>query len=72
MYATYHTNEIMKVLTIVSTVLLPAAVILALFGTQFQEAAAPLYSRAGFVGMLLAIFAVTAAILIAFRRRGWL
>ena len=71
-HVSHRTNEIMRVLTIVSTVLLPATVILALFSTQFQNTFALLYGRAGFVAMILAILAVTVAILIAFRRRGWL
>ncbi len=71
-HVSHRTNEIIRVLTIVSTVLLPATLILALFGTEFQETVTPLYSRAGFAAMLLAVFAVTVAILVAFRQRSWL
>ena len=60
----------MRLLTVVSTLLLPASVILGLFGTAFEGV--PLYSPAAFVVMVVAILLVTGAILVAFRRRGWL
>jgi magnesium transporter len=65
-----RTNEVMRLLTVVSTVLLPATVIIGLFGTSFEGV--PLYSRTAFVAMALLVVAVTGAILVAFRRRGWL
>ena len=69
-HVAHRTNQVMRLLTVVSTVLLPATVILGLFGTSF--AGVPLYTRAAFVAMVLTILLVTGAILVAFRRRGWL
>lgn len=66
----HRTNEIMRLLTIVSTVLLPATLIIGLFGTQFEGV--PLYTSAAFFAMLLLVVLVTGAILFAFYRRGWL
>ena len=60
----------MRLLTVVSTVLLPASVILSLFGTTFEGV--PLYSTAVFWVMVAVIALVTGTILLAFHRRGWL
>lgn len=69
-HVAHRTNEVMRLLTVVSTVLLPASVILGLFGTGFHGV--PIYSSAAFVVMVLLILVVTGAILLAFYRRGWL
>lgn len=68
-HVSHRTNQVMKVLTLVSTVLLPASIILGLFGTNFQDV--PLYGPIDFVVMLGLIVLVSAVILLAFRRRGW-
>jgi magnesium transporter len=65
----HRTNTVMRLLTIVSTVLLPASIILALFGTSFEGL--PLYTPTAFALMALALVAVTGAILVTFRRNGW-
>lgn len=65
-----RTNQIIKVLTIVSTILLPVTLIVTLFSTAFHGI--PLYGTAGFIGMIVTTFAVTAVILFAFHQRGWL
>jgi len=65
----HRTNRVMKLLTIVSTVLLPAGLILGFFGTSFDGL--PLYTPAAFGLMLVALLAVPAGILAAFRRHGW-
>lgn len=69
-HVAHRTNEVMRLLTVVSTLLLPATVILGLFGTTFQGV--PLYSRLAFVVMLALILLVTGSIAVAFWRRGWL
>jgi magnesium transporter len=69
-HVAHRTNEVMRLLTVVSTVLLPAGVILGLFGTAFEGI--PLYSSTAFFVMLLLISSVTGGILVAFHRRGWL
>lgn len=66
----HRTNGVMKVLTIVSTVLLPSSLIVAIFGTSFEGI--PLYRPAGFVAMLVAIVLVTGGALFFFRHRKWI
>ena len=65
-----RTNDIMKVLAIVSTVLLPSTVILGFFGTSFQTP--PIATNATFTVMIAAIVVVTGLILLIFHRWGWL
>lgn len=66
----HRTNGIMKVLAIVSTLLLPATVILGFFGTSFEEPR--LATTAGFVVMVALILLVTAGALVLFARWGWI
>ena len=65
----HRTNQVMKILTLVSTVLLPATVILGVFGTNFQGV--PLYTSTAFLVMLALIVLISGVILLAFRQRGW-
>ncbi|HET7034389.1 MAG TPA: magnesium transporter CorA family protein [Thermomicrobiaceae bacterium] len=65
----HRTNQVMKILTLVSTVLLPATVILGVFGTNFQGV--PLYTSTGFLIMLLLIVLISGVILWAFHRQHW-
>jgi magnesium transporter len=65
----HRTNQVMKILTIVSTTLLPSSLILGFFGTNFEGV--PLYSQIGFWVMLASILVLSVAILLLFRRRGW-
>jgi magnesium transporter len=66
----HRTNDIMKVLTIVSVTLLPASVILAFFGTNFDSP--PIRTTSGFVAMMALIVLTTAGSLVLFARRGWI
>jgi magnesium transporter len=66
----HRTNDIMKILTIVSATLLPASVILGFFGTQFESP--QLYTPAGFIIMVALIVLTTAGSLVLFARRGWI
>lgn len=66
----HRTNYIMKLLTLVSTILLPITVIVGIFGTSFQGV--PLYNTWDFALMILIIVAVAGAILVMFRRNGWI
>lgn len=68
-HMSHRTNEVMKVLTLVSTVLLPATIILGIFGTNFRHV--PLYAPIDFVVMLALIVLMSGAILLTFHRRGW-
>lgn len=66
----HHTNNTMKLLTIVSTVLLPSSVILGFFGTGFESPS--INSFFGFMAMMASIAAVTALVMLYFVRLGWL
>jgi magnesium transporter len=65
-----RTNDIMRVLAIVSTLLLPATVILGFFGTNFESPR--LSTPIGFIMMMILIVMVTVGILLLFHRWGWL
>jgi len=66
----HRTNDIMKVLTVVSAILLPASVILGFFGTNFESPR--LGTTTGFIVMVALIVLTTAAALVLFKRRGWI
>ena len=70
---THRTNQIIKVLTLVSTVLLPTTVIIGLFGTNLATMLqpSPVTTSLEFIAMLLSILLVSGGILWGFRRRGW-
>lgn len=67
----HRTNQIIKVLTMVETILLPATVIIALFGTNITGLQ-PHYAGIWFGAMLLAIILITGAILFFFYQQRWL
>ncbi len=66
----HRTNDIMKVLTIVSVTLLPASVILGFFGTDFESPR--INTTAGFIVMIALIMLTTVGSLFLFARRGWI
>jgi magnesium transporter len=66
----HRTNDIMKVLTIVSVTLLPASVVLGFFGTSFESPR--INTTAGFIVMIALIMLTTAGSLVLFARRGWI
>jgi magnesium transporter len=68
-HVSHRTNQVMKVLTIVSTTLLPTTVILGFFGTSFDGI--PLYDQTGFWAMVMCIVGITSLILLLFRRWKW-
>jgi Mg2+ and Co2+ transporter CorA len=68
--AAQDANEVMKVLTLLSAVLLPGVVLAGVMGMNFQ---APFFADPGnFWVVIGAMVALAAAILLAARRRGWL
>jgi magnesium transporter len=71
-HMSHRTNHIMKILTIVSTVLLPTSVILGFFGTNNIQDIPALTQFGGFVVMVATILVISAAILLTFHRKGWL
>jgi magnesium transporter len=70
-------NEVMKVLTMIATIFIPLTFIVGVYGMNFDPDASPwnmpeLRWKYGYVACLLFMVAVTAGLLVYFRRRGWL
>jgi magnesium transporter len=68
----HQTNNVMKILTIVSTILLPSTLIFTFFSTQTIQTIPLLTHRAGFLLMILSVICVSVIILWRFRHKGWL
>jgi magnesium transporter len=64
-------NEIMKVLTIFSAIMLPLTFIAGVYGMNFDNMP-ELHSRYGYYGTLIVMGVVAVGMLIFFWRRGWL
>jgi magnesium transporter len=64
-------NEIMKVLTIFSAIMLPLTFIAGVYGMNFDNMP-ELHSRFGYYGTLIVMGVVAVGMLIFFWRRGWL
>ncbi|HEX8071774.1 MAG TPA: magnesium/cobalt transporter CorA [Pyrinomonadaceae bacterium] len=64
-------NEIMKVLTIFSAIMLPLTFIAGVYGMNFDNMP-ELHSRYGYYGAWAAMLVVAISLLIFFRRRGWI
>jgi len=63
-------SEVMKVLSVVGALALPASVIAGIFGTNFDNVPG-LHSNWGFVAMLAAMGSLAVSMAIYFRRRRW-
>lgn len=68
----HRTNQVVKVLTIVSTTLLPITVILAFFGTNNIQSIPLLTHTGGFLIEIAVIVVISASILGIFHRNRWL
>ncbi len=68
----HHTNNVMKILTIVSTILLPSTLIFTFFSTQTIQTIPILTHQVGFFVMIMSVICVSAVILWRFRQKGWL
>jgi magnesium transporter len=66
----HRTNGIMKTLTMISVLVLPATAVFGFFGTNFVHL--PFFGTVGFIVMLLMLLALTTTQLLLFRARGWL
>jgi magnesium transporter len=66
-----RTNEIMKVLTVLSTIMLPLTVIAGVYGMNFEHMP-ELHWRYGYLFALGLMGATTTVLLLWFRRRGWI
>lgn len=64
-------NDMLRVLTLVSTVLLPISVIAGIWGTNFVDLPG-LHQSWGFAAMMVSFLAIIVAMVVWFRRRGWL
>ena len=72
-----HTNEIMKVLTIIATIFIPLTFIVGVYGMNFDSSASPLNMPElrwyyGYPLLWLLMLLIAAAMLLLFRRYGWL
>ena len=63
-------GEVMKVLSVVAALALPATVISGIFGTNFDNVPG-LHSNWGFVGMIAGMAALATGMALYFRRRRW-
>ncbi|MBI1214654.1 MAG: magnesium/cobalt transporter CorA [Alphaproteobacteria bacterium] len=64
-------NEVMKVLTIIATIFIPLTFISGIYGMNFEDMP-ELHLRYGYPAALAAMFVIAFALLIWFRRKGWL
>jgi magnesium transporter len=69
--AAHRTNQVVQVLTVFSAFFLPLTFIVGVYGMNFEHMP-ELTSRLGYPAVLLFMVAVSSAIWIWFRRRGWL
>ncbi|MFN9786692.1 MAG: CorA family divalent cation transporter, partial [Planctomycetia bacterium] len=72
-----HMNEVMKVLTIISTIFIPLTFIVGVYGMNFDPAAGPLSmpelrSPYGYAACLAAMAAIASSLWWWFRHRGWI
>jgi magnesium transporter len=70
-------NEIMKVLTIISTIFIPLTFIVGVYGMNFSPQAGPwsmpeLRASWGYPAVWLVMLVIVVAMLVFFRRKGWL
>ena len=72
--ASNRLNEIMKVLTMISTVTLPMTLIAGIYGMNFTKNVWPHFEESewGFLGAILAMLATGAAALVLFRWNRWI
>lgn len=71
------TNEVMKVLTIISTIFIPLSFITGLYGMNFDTSRSPynmpeLETRYGYFVVLGIMLTIASGLLVYFYRRGWL
>ncbi|MPZ50622.1 MAG: magnesium/cobalt transporter CorA [Dehalococcoidia bacterium] len=64
-------NEVMKALSVVASIFLPLTLIASIFGTNLDYSPFGLSFKAGFWLMLAGMIALSAALILFFRRRGW-
>ena len=72
----YHMNEVMKVLTIISTIFIPLSFIVGLYGMNFDQSSPynmpELGMRYGYLVIVGIMASITLGLLFYFRRKGWM
>jgi len=73
----HHLNEVMKVLTIISTIFMPLTFIAGIYGMNFKSESSPwnmpeLSWTWGYPFSLLLMAVIAMSLLVYFRRKGWL
>ena len=71
-HVSHHTNNVIKILTMVSTILLPSTLIFTFFSTDNIQDFPIFTHRIGFLLMVVSVVCVSAIILWRFRNKGWL
>jgi len=66
-----RTNEVMKILTIIATIVMPLTLITGIYGMNFKHMP-ELQSQYGYYATLFVMFAIAAGMLIFFNRKKWL
>ena len=70
---TINTNNIIRVLTIISAIFLPLTLIAGIFGTNFKTGSIPeTNSPYGFYLMIAVMVIVASTLAVIFKRRGWI
>jgi len=67
----YKTNQIMKLLTIITTIFIPLTFIAGIYGMNFQNMP-ELTWKYGYFGVLALMFFIIAGMLIYFRKKKWI
>jgi magnesium Mg(2+) and cobalt Co(2+) transport protein (corA) len=67
----YRMNEIMKVLTLIATIFIPLTFIVGVYGMNFQVMP-ELYWEYGYFAVWIVLIAVSATMLLYFRKKGWI
>jgi magnesium transporter len=66
----HRTNGIVKILTMISILVLPATAIFGFFGTNFVQL--PFFGTVGFIVMFALLVILTVTQIMIFRRKGWM
>jgi magnesium transporter len=69
-HVSHRTNEVMKVLTLVSSIFIPLTFVVGVYGMNFDYMP-ELHERLGYPLVLLAMGGVAFGLILWFRRRGW-
>ncbi len=73
----FRLNEVMKVLTIISTIFIPLTFIVGVYGMNFDGSASPwnmpeLRAKYGYPVVVFVMISIALGLLIYFRRKGWI